>query len=320
MGKQIIIPCLRAVYCYNMVGYAIVLIIFISGLHCSKSYHAEPPEPDSAILSAWNPLWKPDGSQILFIYAPLQKIDDTTYHPINDSGGLWFIKPDGSGLLMFLHAYNFPIPTDWHPNGHKVICEGAIELNLDDTSFTPIGNQGAGVARYNVLGDKIAFFSGLDSFPQTLGIWIMDANGTNSHPTKVKDVYYYFDWSPDGKKFVFPDFDGGLSIADTNGNNRRQLAPGAGTRWLPSFSPDGKKIAFEMRKTPGDDYAIFVINVDGSNLKKLDVGRYPSWSPDGTKIAYVKYSYYGKYEDGNGQLWVMRADGSNKKQLTFIRE
>ena len=50
-----------------------------------------------------------------------------------------------------------------------------------------------------------------------------------------------------------------------------------------------------------------------------DGGVYPVWSPDGSMIAYVKYDLWGSEEDGDGQLWVMNADGTGKKQLTFVR-
>ncbi|MCH8874415.1 PD40 domain-containing protein, partial [candidate division KSB1 bacterium] len=54
-----------------------------------------------------------------------------------------------------------------------------------------------------------------------------------------------------------------------------------------------------------------VMNTDGSNLLRLtndpatDVG--PAWSPDGTKIVFVR----------DLDIYVMDADGSNVKRLTF---
>ncbi|MFC1525170.1 DPP IV N-terminal domain-containing protein, partial [Planctomycetota bacterium] len=57
--------------------------------------------------------------------------------------------------------------------------------------------------------------------------------------------------------------------------------------------------------------AIYVINADGKNLKRLtEKGSYgPVWSPDGTKIAFLTH------RAGDG-IYVMDADGKNQQQLT----
>jgi len=38
--------------------------------------------------------------------------------------------------------------------------------------------------------------------------------------------------------------------------------------------------------------------------------RYPSWSPDGKKIVF------NSHRDGNMEVYVMNADGSNQRNLT----
>ncbi|MDB6173867.1 MAG: Na-Ca exchanger/integrin-beta4 [Chthoniobacteraceae bacterium] len=70
----------------------------------------------------------------------------------------------------------------------------------------------------------------------------------------------------------------------------------------PALSPDGTKVAFVSSRgleipagTPGstgrEKSEIYIVNVDGSGLRKLtDFGTvtgHPVWSPDGTQIAYV---------------------------------
>src|SRR5438067_13312023 len=58
---------------------------------------------------------------------------------------------------------------------------------------------------------------------------------------------------------------------------------------------------------------IVVMNADGTDQINLISGTSPSWSPDGSKIAFEKGS---SYDDTN--IYVINADGSNLKQLTFI--
>ena len=62
------------------------------------------------------------------------------------------------------------------------------------------------------------------------------------------------------------------------------------------------------------NYEVYVINADGSGLKKLtdhpadDSG--PVWSPDGKQIAFTSS------RDGYLEIYVMNADGSDLKNLT----
>jgi TolB protein len=75
----------------------------------------------------------------------------------------------------------------------------------------------------------------------------------------------------------------------------------------PSFSPDGKRIAYG--KTVGTEIAenpeIFVKNLaDGTN-KRLTTSAgddfNPTWSPDGLKLAFVSR------RSGRYQIWTMNA-------------
>jgi Tol biopolymer transport system component len=86
----------------------------------------------------------------------------------------------------------------------------------------------------------------------------------------------------------------------------------------PSLSPDGTKIVYcSVKET--QYFQIFVMNVDGSGVKRLtnfDSGDAcgPIWSRDGRKIAFYAYALPSPFR--NPGIWVMDADGSNQKKLT----
>ena len=67
----------------------------------------------------------------------------------------------------------------------------------------------------------------------------------------------------------------------------------------------------------GEGEQLFKINSDGTGLTKLttDGCIQFSWSPQG-KIVYVNYNYKD-IDKTKGTLWIMDADGNNKKNLTY---
>jgi Tol biopolymer transport system component len=110
--------------------------------------------------------------------------------------------------------------------------------------------------------------------------------------------------------------DSQIYTANPDGSNLRQLTgEAAGRNATPTFSKDGKRIAFVSTRD-GSKHQIYVINADGSNLKRITMdpatGYYnPQFSPDGKLIVY-----YSEKGDGMDQIWIMNADGSNQKLLT----
>jgi Tol biopolymer transport system component len=59
---------------------------------------------------------------------------------------------------------------------------------------------------------------------------------------------------------------------------------------------------------------ILVIDTQDSKPKKLVTGTFPAWSPDGAQLAYCTRDGLGF-----GQIQVINADGTGKKQLTNIK-
>ncbi len=81
-----------------------------------------------------------------------------------------------------------------------------------------------------------------------------------------------------------------------------------GTWMSVDVSPDGQLIAFDLL---GD---IYVLPIDGGEAKSINSGHawaiQPRFSPDGSEIAFTSDA------GGGDNIWVMKADGSEPRQLT----
>ena len=77
-----------------------------------------------------------------------------------------------------------------------------------------------------------------------------------------------------------------------------------------AWSPDGQKLAFQRENQ------IVVANPDGSGAKALTPGTAVdsavAWSPDGGWLAFTRSPAGG----GNDNIWIMRADGTELRNLT----
>ena len=157
---------------------------------------------------------------------------------------------------------------------------------------------------------RIAFHSNRDF---SLEIYVMNADGTNV--TRLTDNPARFDdptWSPDGSKIAF--VSGvycDIYVMDADGTNQTCLTNNASPIHAPRWSPDGSRIAYILNGLSRD---IYVIDTDGSNERNLTNNPAddfdPAWSPDGSKIAFVSE------RDGDGDIYVMNADGSGVVRLT----
>ena len=135
---------------------------------------------------------------------------------------------------------------------------------------------------------KIVFASNLNvKAKDKSDIYIMNPDGTGRvnlthHNAKDSEPT----WSPSGKYILWTsDRDGGNDIYRMNadGTNVRRIFKKWATRSNPTWSPDGRQIAYFR----GDEEAIYIASIDGTNEKRLVNGWHPTWSPDGTEIAFV---------------------------------
>ena len=169
---------------------------------------------------------------------------------------------------------------------------------------------------WSPTGEQILFTSDRDG---NRDLYIMDADGSRvrrvfgksagrSEPT----------WAPDGDRIAFhaetPQWS--IQTATIHGGNVKQVAFAEWRGGNPSWSADGKEIAFVGNV--GGTRRILIVKLGSGNVRtflpKEKSWMYsPAWSPEGDKLAFTWY----KWDIGDkSAIFMANRDGSRLKQVS----
>lgn len=272
-----------------------------------------------------------DGSTIVYTVTTVNLAEDQA------QSDLWRVDHAGTGRMRLTHT---PDSSEWRPQWS---ADGRWIAFLSDRKRDPRDE------------DEEA----------TTQVWLMPATGGDAKRlTTFAGGAEDFVWSPDGRQLAVialdPEFPAGtpkpknpppivsdryqfkedgagylgarrkhLYLFDIASGNVQQLTSGAHDELLPSWSPDGRLIAFATKRGVDPDrhlnYDLYVIEPKaGARERQLttfpgaDLDPYwetrPAWSPDSTRIAYLqsgedKWIYYAPWqlavvEVGSGEATI----------------
>jgi TolB protein len=282
------------------------------------------------------PSWSPDGKQVVYgrftterILEPVRlwsrnprfELYTTTFLPAVDAAhgriattspvaGKFnlYVMETGKPARSILERPDLIIAPQWSADGKQIVVGvGLFSSFLDFTvgNKKPVDSANGG-AQVAIVNDDGSEFQVLTS-------------GTNNNA--------FPSFAPDGKHIVYrtagPEGQGLriITIAD------RSVAKLTDT-WdnFPLWSPRGDRIAFVRRNGAGD-FQVFTINPDGSGLTQLSHTHgndaHLAWSPDGTRLLFATSrmgfkdeALYTEAPQPYGEIFVMRADGTDVQQLT----
>jgi dipeptidyl aminopeptidase/acylaminoacyl peptidase len=145
-------------------------------------------------------------------------------------------------------------------------------------------------------------------------------DGSHERPLTTGPAdHHYPSLAPDGRHLLYVGNDGdrdeiyGLDLSSPSAP--RQVTSPPLVAESPSWSPNGRRIAFSAILLGRTSYQIFVADADGSRLAQITRdtvtgSSQPVFSPDGLHIAYIN----GRA--GDDRIWVMNTDGSGARALT----
>jgi TolB protein len=253
----------------------------------------------------WPPVWSPDGRRIAFVRGR----GAAKYGNAERDSDIYLANADGSGRRRLTQSPQRDGDPVWSPDGRRLafvrVRYGVGDRLLGFGDIYLVNVDGSGLRRLaRAISPSIRMPGG-------------PPEGFRANPA----------WSPDGRRIAFVsnrDGSNDIFVVNADGSELRNLTRGRGNDRDPVWSPDGRVIAFQGRRArPSeveravcrghcDREEIYAVNADGSRLRRLTHNwKFDSpvaWSPDGRKILFQRLHH--------PDIWVMNADGSDKRNLT----
>jgi Tol biopolymer transport system component len=234
------------------------------------------------------------------------------------------------GIAIYLALTSIPAPllTNQRTQPKPLIPEGRTATPVNKNVLVPDNAK-----------SQIAFVKTDSRVGGEYDIYLMRPDGSDIRQlTSLPGLETSPAWSPDGQSIAFVATQDSIQPNDcatgyvelrcnfeiytinVDGSDLRRITvlPTSYDRG-PTWSPDGKYIAFSSRKAAASYGYIYVIGVDGTGLTALTSGEVrdtaPSWSPDGKQIAFMRQTCCGS-GPASADICVMDADGSHITRLT----
>lgn len=192
-------------------------------------------------------------------------------------------------------------------------CDQIYRMNVDGSKVKMVSNgEGRTTCSYFFKGGKRVLYA--------------STHGGAKECPPNPDFSQGYVWA------VYPDYE--IYTATPDGKDIRKLTNSPGYDAEATVSPDGKKIVFTSERD--GDLDLYSMDLDGSNVKRLtdgvgyDGGAF--YSPDSKMIVYRRSTPQTEAETARYksllaqhlivpttfEIWVMNADGSNKRRITDL--
>ena len=249
-------------------------------------------------VDAVQPAWSPNGQRIAFWAAP----------PPGSQRDIWTIAAAGGEPVRVTDDTAADWSPVWSPDGKYLYfasdrggTQNLWRVRIDEASGHVTGpaeaitspSPYAGNPSLSATGDRLVYESWVGArnvvramFDPARGVVVDRAVPV----TAVFGRYWTLpDVSPDGQWLAFQSTlsEMDIFVSRSDGTGLRQLTKDPAMDRMPTWSPDGTRVAFYSNR--GGGYNVWVVNADGSSLKQLTASpthgiEFPVWSPDGARM------------------------------------
>jgi Tol biopolymer transport system component len=270
----------------------------------------ETGEPGADASGSAHPVWSPDGTQIVYSGSGEAREED------QDELEIYVMNADGSERRRLTSDHVLDAAPAWSPDGTRIAFAHMRGFGTGNTDgaivvMDPDGNGRVEITSHPDTPDEV-----FDSFPAWSPDGRLIAFTRATYPSSGSEPHvavYTVDpkgggerlliedagdasWSPDGTRIVFTSTrdrngqtcfhdcrpSGEIYVARADGTGVTRLTTSEADDQSPTWSPDGRSIAFVSDRSNRDEHEneIWMIGVDGDGLRRVTTNDVWDLEPD----------------------------------------
>lgn len=291
------------------------ITVFLLLNSCNHNKDVQPPCVNCPVdfrVTDFEPAWSPDGKYIAYVHG------DTA----PGKSGIYIITPEGKENTLFHLGTGASEPT-WSPDGQWIAFSDGGQIwkkKLNGDSLIQLTTYGKNFfPSWSPDGNLIAYHRSY-AWPEDIsvqGIWLLRIKGDSIKQIFSGNSGYPFWLSSSKLSFIRGVSTEGrrsdsLWLYKINEDEFSKLISLDGVHDYPSYSPVSNMLVVTTTLLNSKPQ-IFIMDLNGLDVIQLTQTQAYScdWSPDGKQIIYTDSRAI------SGRLWLMNADGSAKKPITF---